>query len=58
MRVGSDLVVLDDVPQGACPTCGSRVYKATILAAIEGLMRSAPRPAERTPSEGPRPLQS
>jgi len=34
-----ELSVLSDVPQGACPICGSRVYKAQILAAIESLLR-------------------
>ena len=27
--------ILRDVPQGACPTCGSRVYKSDILERIE-----------------------
>jgi YgiT-type zinc finger domain-containing protein len=37
-RVAGQVVVVRDVPQGACPTCGSRVYKAAILDAIEGLV--------------------
>ena len=32
-----ELSVLSDVPQGACPICGGRVYKAQILASIECL---------------------
>ena len=30
---------LKDVPQGVCPKCGGRVYKAQILEQIEGIMR-------------------
>lgn len=37
MTVGSEVVVLNDVPQGACPLCGSRVYKAEVLERIEAL---------------------
>jgi hypothetical protein len=39
MTVDSEVVVLTDVPQGACPTCGSRVYKAGVLEMIETVMR-------------------
>jgi YgiT-type zinc finger domain-containing protein len=39
MTVAGEHVVLPDVPQGACPVCGSRVYKAATLAAIEDVMR-------------------
>lgn len=35
------VVVLTDVPQGACPNCGSRVYKAEVLERIETLMKGA-----------------
>jgi len=49
MTVAGTVVVLDDVPQGACPLCGSRVYKAGMLEAIEAVMRG-----ERAPQ--PRPL--
>ena len=28
-------VMFDDVPQGACPRCGARVYKAETLARVE-----------------------
>lgn len=39
MTVGGKVVVLTDVPQGACPMCGSRVYKAEVLERIESLMK-------------------
>lgn len=39
MTVGGDTVVLEDVPQGVCPLCGSRVYKRVVLAAVETVMR-------------------
>ena len=39
MTVASKVVVLTDVPQGACPLCGSRVYKAEVLERIESLMK-------------------
>jgi YgiT-type zinc finger domain-containing protein len=38
MTVGGKLVVLKNVPQGACPLCGSRVYKTEVLERIEALM--------------------
>jgi len=47
MTVQGEVVVLSDVPQGACPVCGSRVYKAGMLEDIEALMRgrsAPPRP--------------
>ena len=37
LNVAGSQVVLTDVAQGACPQCGSRVYKAEILEALEGL---------------------
>ena len=40
MTVKEKVVVLTDVPQGACPNCGSRVYKAETLERIESLMKS------------------
>jgi YgiT-type zinc finger domain-containing protein len=40
MTVQSKVVVLTNVPQGACPLCGSRVYKAEVLERIESLMKS------------------
>jgi hypothetical protein len=42
MTVDGSRVTLSDVPQGACPNCGSRVYKAETLARIEGVMRNEP----------------
>jgi YgiT-type zinc finger domain-containing protein len=39
MTVNGKVVVLTDVPQGACPNCGSRVYKAEVLERIESLMK-------------------
>lgn len=44
MTVLGELIVLDSVPQGACPTCGSRVYKAAVLMAVEDIMRGQPTP--------------
>jgi YgiT-type zinc finger domain-containing protein len=40
MTVENRMVVLTDVPQGACPQCGSRVYKVVALERIESLMKS------------------
>ena len=39
LTVAAKVVVLTDVPQGACPNCGSRVYKAEVLERIESLMK-------------------
>lgn len=39
MTVAGKVVVLTKVPQGACPLCGSRVYKAEVLERIESLMK-------------------
>lgn len=39
MTFGERHVVLTDVSQGACPQCGSRVYKAETLERIESLMK-------------------
>jgi YgiT-type zinc finger domain-containing protein len=39
MTVKAKVVVLTNVPQGACSTCGSRVYKAEVLERIESLMK-------------------
>lgn len=44
MTVGGNVVLLQNVPQGACPRCGSRVYKTDILETIERLMKSEPSP--------------
>jgi hypothetical protein len=50
MTVGDDAepIVLADVPQGACPVCGSRVYKAAMLERVEGLMHELPSPQPRS----------
>ena len=40
MTVEGRALTLTDVPQGACPSCGSRVYKAETLARIEGVMKN------------------
>lgn len=39
MTVAGTNVVMEGVPQGECPLCGSRVYKAAVLDCIEALMR-------------------
>lgn len=39
MNVGGRTVVLTAVQQGACPVCGSRVYKPEVLERLEGLMK-------------------
>lgn len=41
LTVEGKVVVLEDVPQGACPKCGSRVYKLEVLERIEALMKGA-----------------
>ena len=41
MTVKGKVVVLTNVPQGACPMCGSRVYKAEVLERIESLMKGS-----------------
>jgi YgiT-type zinc finger domain-containing protein len=40
MTLRDEIIVLHDVPQGACPNCGSRVYKAEVLERIEAVMRN------------------
>jgi hypothetical protein len=42
MMVKGQHVVLDKVPQGNCPQCGSLVYKTSVLAAIESTMKGVP----------------
>ena len=37
LTLGDEPVVLPYVPQGACATCGSRVYKAEVLEIIEAI---------------------
>jgi YgiT-type zinc finger domain-containing protein len=41
MNVKGKPVVLTNVPQGACPQCGSRVYKSEVLERLESLMKGA-----------------
>ena len=48
LTVNGKVVVLTDVPQGACPDCGSRIYKAGLLEGIEALMRGWPAPVPRS----------
>jgi YgiT-type zinc finger domain-containing protein len=47
INVGDEPVVLDRVPQGACPACGSRVYKAEVIEGLEAVMRDRPVRRER-----------
>ena len=42
MTLGDRHITLTDVPQGACPRCGSRVYKAGHLARLEATMYREP----------------
>ncbi|WP_405906119.1 MULTISPECIES: YgiT-type zinc finger protein [unclassified Streptomyces] len=39
MTVTGRTVVIPELPQGACPTCGSRVYKVRTLELLEVMMR-------------------
>ena len=39
MTVEGKPILLKDIPQGACPLCGSRVYKADVLEYIESTMK-------------------
>lgn len=39
MTVRGQPIVLQDVPQGGCPVCGSRVYKLQVLEYVESTMR-------------------
>jgi hypothetical protein len=39
MVVCDEQRVMADVPQGACPRCGARVYKIEVLERIETLMK-------------------
>jgi hypothetical protein len=39
MTVAGKVIVLTDLPQGACPICGSRVYKTEVLERIEAVMK-------------------
>ncbi len=37
-EVAGEPIVLSDLPQGVCPSCGSKVYKAEILELIEAIV--------------------
>ena len=37
--IQGEKIVLRDMPQGACPHCGARVYKRDVIAALEALNR-------------------
>ena len=41
MTLKNEPVVLEDIPQGACPLCGSRIYKTEHLLYIESVMKFA-----------------
>ena len=40
MTLNDKPIRIEDVPQGACPQCGSRVYKANILEYIESVYKA------------------
>lgn len=50
MTVAGRVIVLEDVPQGACPNCGSRVYKADVLELVEAVMKQRDTRAQMTAS--------
>jgi hypothetical protein len=39
MQVGGRPVLLEEIPQGACLNCGSRVYKAGILELVDSVLK-------------------
>ena len=47
--VGDEPVVLKNVPQGVCPVCSGRVYKAQVLERIEATYRGTQTAAKETP---------
>jgi YgiT-type zinc finger domain-containing protein len=47
MKVRGQVRQIDHVPQGACTSCGSHVYKAVMLEEIEALMRGQAAPGLR-----------
>jgi YgiT-type zinc finger domain-containing protein len=49
MTVDDNKIQLSGIPQGACPVCGSRVYKLGVLERIEATMKSGGGP--RSPRE-------
>jgi len=42
MTVQGQRLTLSDIPQGVCPNCGSKVYKAEMLGRIEESMKGEP----------------
>jgi YgiT-type zinc finger domain-containing protein len=48
-------VVLSDVPQGQCPVCGGRIYKARVLECIERIQSGSEPASEPHPLDEPRP---
>ncbi|HVN54165.1 MAG TPA: YgiT-type zinc finger protein [Anaerolineaceae bacterium] len=42
LNVNDQSIVLDPVPQGVCPNCGSRVYTTETLELIEKIIKSTP----------------
>lgn len=40
MTVAGKVVVLTQIPQGVCSSCGSRVYKPETLERVESLMKN------------------
>ena len=53
MNVDGEQLVLEDIPQGACPDCGSRVYKAYVLEELEAMYRGPPPRSLRAPTGAP-----
>jgi YgiT-type zinc finger domain-containing protein len=53
ITVDGEQFLLDDVPQGACPSCGSRVYKAYVLEELEAMHRGRPARSLRVPTGEP-----
>jgi YgiT-type zinc finger domain-containing protein len=47
MTVNGQAILVEDVAQGYCPTCGSRVYKAVVIEELEALMSGQPAPGPR-----------
>lgn len=54
LNIKGKIIVLTDVPQGVCSSCGTKVYRTGVLGRIEELMRSGIRqPPEVPPQPGP-----
>jgi hypothetical protein len=41
MRVKDEQIDLQDIPQGVCPLCGSRVYKTDHLLYLDSIMKTS-----------------